>query len=390
WGVGDHTIRSITSYRDWNNDTFESALRLPGDLLNRVTAYDTETVSQELQLLSPVGDYLEYVAGLYYYDEKYNIDQQFDLGAAFCPAVRNLVTAGSGNPAFGNAALAQCDAGAKTGAINSLFEQELTSLAAFGQLTLNIDERLRLTGGLRWTRDDKEGSFDQAVPNIILLPPTLNPLGINLRTIDSAPDLAFKETKATWMANVSYDVTDNVMAFASVSTGFKSGGFNSDGANTVIPRVFESETVDNYEMGMKSYLLQNRLLANLSVFRTNIDNFQDRQFDGVNFIVQNVGELTQSGVEMDIQAQPNANLFMVAGASYLDSEFKSFPNATNLPAVVAAAQAAGVTPPPRDLAGERNHFSPKWQLSFMGEWRDRLGTTGMGWFVRGEYQHTSS
>jgi len=391
WAAGDHTIRSLTSYRNWKNDTFESALRLPADLLNRITAYETETISQELQLISPTGEYLEYVAGLYYYDEKYDINQQFDLGAAFCPAVRNLVTARSGNPAFGNAALAQCGAGAQTAAINSIFAQELSSLAAFGQLTLNISEQLRLTGGVRWTRDDKDGSFTQLVPNTILLRPSgANPLAINLRVVDSAPSLAFKENKMTWMTNVSYNFNSNVMGFATVSTGFKSGGFNSDGANTVIPRIFDSETVDNYELGIKSFLLQNTLLANLTVFRTNIDNFQDRQFDGVNFIVQNVGELTQKGVEVDLQAQPNENLLIVAGLAYLGSEFKSFPNATNLPAVVAAAQSVGATPPPRDLAGERNHFSPKWQMSFVGEWRDRLPASGLGWFIRGEYQHTSS
>jgi len=407
WAVGDHNIRSITGYRDWNNDTFESALRLPADLLNRVTAYDTRTISQEFQLLSPVGEYLEYVAGLYYYDEKYNIDQHFDLGAAFCPAVRNLVTArvtqlrllagddplvaqaiGAG---AGAGALAQCSGGAQNQAISTVFQQELTSLAAFGQLTLNINEQLRLTGGTRWTRDNKSGSFNQLVPNTILLPPSgTNPLGINLRTIDNAPDLGFKENKVTWMANVSYDVSSNIMAFATFSTGFKSGGFNSDGANTVIPRIFESETVNNYELGIKSFLFQNRMIANLTFFRTDIDNFQDRQFDGVNFIVQNVGKLSQNGFELDLQAQPNENFFMVAGLSYLGSEFKSFPNATNLPAIVAAAQAVGATPPPRDLAGERNHFSPKWQVSLMGEYRDRLGATGLGWFLRGEYQHTSS
>ncbi|NIN35527.1 MAG: hypothetical protein GTO60_10730, partial [Gammaproteobacteria bacterium] len=67
WLVRDHNIRSITSYRDWKNDTFESALRLPADLLNRVTNYKNETVSQEVQLLSPAGGFLEYVTGIYYY-----------------------------------------------------------------------------------------------------------------------------------------------------------------------------------------------------------------------------------------------------------------------------------------------------------------------------------
>jgi iron complex outermembrane receptor protein len=388
WKLGNHTVRSLTGYRSWENDTFESALRLPADLLNRLTNYQTETFSQEIQLLSDEGDFLEYVAGLYYYNERYDIDQLFNLGPDFCPAVRNLVAARSGSLTFGTAANAQCAAGPQTGAVDLDFEQELKSLAAYGQVTFHIDEQLHVSGGLRWTRDNKDGSFDQLVPNTILLPPTAtNPLAINLRAIDSAPALEFNDKELTWMVNISYDVTDSVMGYATVSTGFKSGGFNSDGANRVIPRTFESETVDNYELGLKSSLFENRLVANVGIFRTSIDSFQDRQFDGVNFIVQNVGELIQDGIELDLLAQPNDNLYLAAGLSLLDSEFKSFPNATNLPAIVAAAQRAGTIPATQDLTGERNHFSPEWQVSLVSEWRDNFGDNGLGWFVRGEYQY---
>lgn len=404
WSINDHTLRSITSYRDWKNDTFESALRLPADLLNRVTRYDNETFSQELQWLSPQGEYLEYVGGLYYYTEDYNIDQQFDLGPDFCSAVRNLITvraaqqvlAGGGSPALaaatgagaGSGALAQCSAGTQSAAIDTTFSQELSSYALFGQLTINFNEYLRITGGLRWTDDNKTGSFSQLVPNTILLPPSAtNPLAINLRTVDSVPNLNFDDNKLTWMANVSYDINDNVMVFATASTGFKSGGFNSDGGNTVIERVFNSENVDNYELGLKSFLFQNRMVANLTFFRTEIDNFQDRQFDGVNFIVQNVGQLTQDGIELDLRLQPNENFLAVSGISMLGSSFDSFTNATALPAVIAGV-AAGDNP--QDLTGERNHFSPKWQLSAMAEWRDRVGESGLGWYIRGEYQYVSS
>jgi len=389
WTLGDHTIRSITSYRDWENDTFESALRLPADLLNRVTSYEAETISQEIQLLSPTGRFMEYVAGVYYYSEDYDIDQRFDLGPDFCPAVNNLVTIRAMSPAIGNLAAGQCAAGPLTGAVASQFGQELDSFAVFGQVTFNIDDQLRITGGLRWTHDDKTGSFSQLVPNISLLPPTLNPLGINLRTIDVNPDLSFDDSELTWMANISYDLNDDVMVFASASTGFKSGGFNSDGGNTVIPRIFQSETVDNFELGLKSTLFSSTLMTNLTFFLTEIENFQDRQFDGVNFIVQNAGVLTQRGFELDVRAQPNEHLFVLGGLSFLDSEFDSFPNATNLPAVVAAAQAAGVTPPPQDLTGRRNHFSPEWQASLTAEWRDRLPVGGLGWYVRAEYQYVA-
>ena len=131
-------------------------------------------------------------------------------------------------------------------------------------------------------------------------------------------------------------------------------------------------TVDNIEVGVKSTLLENRLVANLTWFHTKLDNFQDRQFDGTNFLVQNAGELTQQGIELDIQAQPVEQLFAVMGLSYLDSDFDSFTDATAMPARVAAFQNLGLVPPGQDLSGQRNHFSPKWQFSFMGEWSDNF------------------
>jgi iron complex outermembrane receptor protein len=458
WDVGNHTIRSITAFRDWKNDTFESALRLPADLLNRVSTFEAETISQELQLISEPGRRFEYVAGLYFYHEKYAIDQRFDLGADFCsPAVGNVLTARYAQsviplfaagiaptlnligqaalaptiaaaiisgaittsaqlqfvfglpapiadgiiaaaplnaPTFGGAGAATCAASPQTAAIDGRFRQDLTSISLFGQLTFNVSDDLRLTGGLRWTSDDKEGSFSQAINNPVVGPglPTnpFNPFGLSLRAPENAPNLDFDDDELTWMANVSYHVTDDIMLFGTASTGFKSGGFNSEGTNRVLAlneRVFNSETVDNYEIGVKSIWFSNRLVANLTFFQTEISDFQDRQFDGVNFIVQNAGELTQRGFELDMQARPIDQFFAVLGISYLDSEFDRFPNATNLPFIVAAAQAAGVDPPPLDLKGQRNHFSPKWQLSLVGEWSDAIPRTNLSWFLRGEYQY---
>src|SRR5690606_36811001 len=238
-------------------------------------------------------------------------------------------------PGVGGAASAACAAGPQQSAIDGDFEQDLSSIALFGQLTFNVTDDLRLTAGLRWTRDDKSGSFMQVINNPIVAPPTPgNPFGLALRAPEAVPDMDFEDEEITWLVNVRYNLTDDLMAFGSYSTGFKSGGFNSEGANrpfTLDERVFESETVDNWELGLKSAWFDNRLVANLTYFHTEIDDFQDRQCDGVNFFVQNVGELTQQGVELDLQAQPFEQLFAVLGVSYLDSEFDSFPNATALP-----------------------------------------------------------
>ena len=415
WRFGEHTVRSLTGYRKWSNDTLnESIIRLPMDLIRRITFYDVETVSQELQLLSPAGGLIEYVAGAYFYREDYGIDQSFDNGPDFCsPFVGNLfasyLASFNFSPQAANAIAGgvsrDCDAATQRDAVTTLFGQEVSNYALYGQLTLNVTEQLRVTGGLRWTDSNKDGSFLSLVNNPISLPPSPeNPFSLDLRIPEEHPDLVYDEEEITWLANISYSPVENLMLFATYATGFRSGGFNPEGFDSVAEaagadRVYETETVDNIEVGVKGGLFDNRVVVSLNYFHTEIDDLQDRRFDGVNFLMQNVEELTQQGVELDIQARPVDQLYTVLGVSYLDSGFGDFPNATSLPADIAAYRTAvqvsrflGFPPgpaPTRDLTGDRNHFSPEWQLSLVAEWSDRIPVHGLGWFVRGEYQYVS-
>ncbi|CAN0604242.1 unnamed protein product, partial [Ectocarpus sp. 12 AP-2014] len=88
WGVAvdasyelgsGHTIRSITSYRDWEANNFQTTVRLPLQIFPRISEYTTETTSQEFQLISPPSDIFEYVLGAFFYDESYTIGQNFNL-----------------------------------------------------------------------------------------------------------------------------------------------------------------------------------------------------------------------------------------------------------------------------------------------------------------------
>ncbi len=415
WRLGSHSVRSITGYRKWSNDTLdESILRLPMDLIRRITFYDVETVSQELQILSPTGGFIEYVAGAYFYQEDYEIDQSFDQGPDFCtPVVSNLFTSNflsfNLSPQTAQFLAAgvgrDCDEAAQTNALFTRFRQEVSNYALYGQLTVNVTDQLRVTGGVRWTDSNKDGSFLSVVNNPISAPPSpQNPFTIDLRIPEQHPDLKYDEEELTWLANISYSPVDGVMLFATYATGFRSGGFNPEGfdsiaAATGADRVYETETVDNIEIGAKGGLFDNRVVVNLNYFHTEIDDLQDRKFDGVNFLMQNVEELTQQGVELDIQARPVEQLYAVLGVSYLDSDFGNFPDATSQPADIAAYRRSVQvsrflgTPvaelAPRDLTGDRNHFSPQWQLSLVAEWSDRLPIHGLGWFARAEYQYVS-
>ncbi|BFM18446.1 TonB-dependent receptor [Maricurvus nonylphenolicus] len=353
-----HTLRSITSHRDWNNDTSEySVLRLPLEDAERATTYGSQSFSQELQLISPEGETFDYVAGLYYFQEDYDIDQDIHLGSDFCPVIAGIV-----------GQTAACHMFTQYNAIDTAFSQEASSWAAFFQGTVHLNEKADLTLGIRYSADEKEAEFN-AVGN--------NPVAGSLFAATENHDLKFDDEQVTWFANGKYFINGDTMLFATVSTGYKSGGFNSQMSRDALSgdeRIFDSEEVTNYELGIKSTLLDGRLIANATLYRTDIENFQDRSFQGLNFVVANAGELRQQGLEMDLKYQPMEELFVNLGYSYLDSAFLSFDQASPLPG-------AGGT---QDLKGKPNHYSAEHQVNLSAQWEASLGDTGMSWFVRGE------
>ncbi|MFC6979282.1 TonB-dependent receptor [Microbulbifer taiwanensis] len=360
--IAGHTLRSITSYRDWQNRTLEnSVFRLPLEDLARETHYYSDTFSQEIQLISPTGDSFDYVAGLYYFQEDYDIDQTAHLGSAFCPMT------GAVNPAFASL----CAGAAQVNVTPSEFFQRAESIAAFIQGTYHATEQLDLTFGVRYSDDDKDGSF---------LVKSNNPIASALL---AAPDhqLAFADEQTTWVANARYFVDNDIMAYFTVSTGYKSGGLNSvmtRGGLTGDQRLFDSEEVMNYEFGLKSTLLDGSLVANASLYRTDIENFQDRSFENLTYVIANAGELRQQGLELDMQYYPMDQLMINFGYAYLDSEFLEFDNGSNLPGMAGT----------RDLAGTRNRYSPENQVNLTSQWTQPIGDSGMAWFLRGEMKWT--
>ena len=120
-------------------------------------------------------------------------------------------------------------------------------------------------------------------------------------------------------------------------------------------RLFNSETSTDWEVGAKSTWLDHRLLLNLTVYRTDLDQFQDRSFDGVSFIVRNAGSVRAQGAELEGQFRPEEHLSFDFGAAYLDSKFIANHNAPGLPACTGAANSCPTT---QDLTGRTTTFAP--------------------------------
>ena len=347
-------LRSITAVREWQADNTDLDIRLPASLAPGSTRFQTDTFSQEIQLISPAGNTLDWLAGLYYYQEGYDIDETRSAGDSFCDPTISAISAPLG---------ALCLASEQEKANVITFSQELESIAFFGQLTWNISDTWDASLGIRWSADRKNGDFDDQVNN---------PVVTMIHSPETTQGMKRDDSKTTGFANVNWYVTEDVMLFATWSTGYKSGGFNSNGGAQPLGedrRIFAPEESTNYELGVKSELLDGSMTVNATLYRTDLDDFQDLGFDGLSFVVINAGKLRQQGIEADINWAPIDPLRLVAGVSYLDSEYLSFEGAPPLPGGTA-----------QDLTGERRNLSPEWQTSLAADWTQSFAD-GLEWYV---------
>lgn len=269
-------------------------------------------------------------------------------------------------------AAAGCAAGQQEEASVVEFTQELQSYAVFGQGTWRPNESWALTAGLRWTDEEKTGAYTSTINNPFVT-------ALSIRSAETLPETTLTDDQLTYFANASWFPSDDIMVFATYSTGYKGGGFNTQGtfpALTPAQRVFDAETSDNFELGIKSQFFDNTLQANITAYRMDLEGFQDRAFDGISFVTRNVGELRQQGIEADIIWAPLDQLTINSGLSFLDSEFLDYQNASGLPGG-----------PVQDLTGGEAHFSPDVQGSLVVDWSDRLGVKDLDYFLRGEMQY---
>jgi iron complex outermembrane receptor protein len=375
WNLaGDYTVRLINAYRDWKNQQSDGdVVFTPIDLLSRDSTFDSTSQSHELQVISPkgalLGGKLDFVAGLYYFEEDYAIGEVFNLGGRYCS-----FAVAAAAPALLNA----CNAGPKIGAATGLFNQNAKSSAAYAQATYAITPTLDLILGARQTQDKKSGTFVETIAN---------PASALLRGAENTR-LKFDDSQPSWRVNLSWHMTPEVMAFLTYSTGYKSGGLNSAGGASALgqKRLFNSETSGDWEGGVKSVLFDRRLLLNVTAYETSLDDFQERSFDGVSFIIRNAGSIRARGVEVEGQARPNEHVSVDFGLAYLDSVFTANHTAPGLPACNNSATSCKTV---QDLTGRTPTFSPKWQGNLGAEYTTSPFAGGFTLSARGDMSFTS-
>lgn len=357
-------VRVITGYRDWRDEQSQSnTVFTPLALISRLGTFDSRSFSNEVQLISPaalLGGHASLVAGLYYYDEKFQIGEDLGLAPAYCQVfIRNTQPT----------RVAACQAGQQSDAVNLQFDQTTTSHAGYVQGTYRLAERWDVTAGMRYSHDEKRASFLQESFNV------------TAQRADESTDLELGGGRATYHLGTAFRPLADVMLFATWSTGYKSGGFDSGGGNAALgqDRIVQPETTQNYELGARTVLFDRRLLLNATLYRMTVEDLQFRTFDGFSFRVRNNGTIRQQGAEFDLVGRPGRPLTLSLSGAWLDSEYLDFTGAPGLPAF------GGV----QDLTGERVPFSPQFTAAAATQYDIDLPWQGLSLQLRGDASYSS-
>ncbi len=286
---GGYTLTSITAHQDFEIDQqIDDDQTSIGPIIGgqafkqRITSVeDVNGDTQEFRITSPTGDAFDFVAGLYFLDAK--IRQESSSFRRRLAVPNNQESGFDSTTTFRN-------------------------YAAFGQLNYHITEDLTALLGARYTIDRVRNRYVRADDPVA-----------PFRSGNTAYDLTNKERDFSVKLGVQYQVTPRIFTYATFAEGYKGPGFNVASNGLARNAPLSPETSKNYELGVKTRLLENRLAFNVALFQSDFDDFVVNAIDFATNSVQlvNAGSLRTRGVEVDFDLRVGRSLSVYGGAAYI-------------------------------------------------------------------------
>ena len=353
WDLGSVTLKSLTSYQNddiaiqRDNDRHDYRTLPPFFLLQSYFDPETneqKTTTQEFNLISnePAFGRLDWVAGIFYLDTEVDISilERLDFGfdGVFDPFTLDDIYSYQGDVGF-----------------ISDSKPERESLSLYGQGTWSFTDSVRMIAGLRYTEDEVYSAVT------------------NFYGREGTEILEIESEKVTGRLALEVDLGDATMAYASYTRGFKPGGSNLTFGREdivspiVVLPVFEEETIDAYEVGLKTDLADGRVRLNGAAFFYTYDNLQYQATDPEVFQggVGNIPESEIMGAELELGAFLSDSLIFDARLAWLDTEITANHLALDNVASEAATNAL--------LAQGVNLFSPEVEIARAGQISDVRG-----------------
>ena len=389
------TLTSITASRDWQSINGLDLDFSGADVLYRRAQYDDSSTafksfSQEFRLTGST-DRIDWMVGAFYSDEDLERHDQYVYGseyesyisAAALGAMARIIAQGVADGRYPAGSAVDMSnpynfISEVTGVSNNfagnesddVYNQNAKSLSLFTNNTFHATDKLDLTLGLRYTREEKQlrSSYDNINGAGTACQAAQNNLGGAVGALlgrdvpaaalfDVAPTLLGlmcvpwanyvydgretdqERTEKEWSGTLkaAYRWNEHVMTYASGARGYKGGGFNLDrvqvpsaggilGGPPLIVAIddtsFPGEFVDSYELGAKTTWLDGNLLLNATLFHQQYENFQLNSFLGTSYVVRAIPEVISKGVDAEILWQTRIKGLMVqGGVTYADTRY---------------------------------------------------------------------
>jgi iron complex outermembrane receptor protein len=313
--------------------------------------------SEELRLNAKLGSTINAVAGLYYFKQDTHYFSYQDI--------RYIATT---IPGVGTVSVFPLQ----------FIQPDFTpaeSKAAFANVGWEIVPNLNLNGGIRYTEESKDYHYFRLNPDGTVNA-FLDPVGAANGIGYSGPNgtalsgsvAHYNGNRVDWRVALDYRFSPALLAYASVSTGFKGGGTNPRPFNAAQVISFNPETLTNYEVGIKSDLFDKRVRFNLTGFYEKINGLQIPVLacpDSPCAARLNAGDAHADGFEAELTARPVTGLLIDGSLSYINFKFDSI-----APSAAYPTNSAGVA------LDDPQGGVPKWKWSLGAQYEIPLGSAG--------------
>ncbi len=282
---------SISAFGKVEKDHREDTDMSPLDLVKPIFRTRTKQFTQEVRV-SGGTEAMKWIVGGFYFDQSVDAQQDLLFGDDLIP----------------------------TFFLDTEIDQDTQSYGIFAQTEYDVSDQVTLILGGRYTKDKKDYSYVQVdrLGGVAMTPP-----GTVLLDFSEANfgDLTKIDTGVfSGKAGLNWTPTEDVLVFASVSRGFKSGGFNSGFSSAGPDEIkYDEETLTSYEIGLKAAMLENRLRFNATAFYYDYEDLQALTFKGTSSFITNASDASIKGLEVELQGNPFDGLDINFGMSLLDT-----------------------------------------------------------------------
>jgi iron complex outermembrane receptor protein len=331
YDLGDgYSLTSITAGRRYRSFDGLDSDSMPFDILNvNFADFRQKQVTQEIRLTSPAGRAVDYVLGLFYFDGEVNATSTQRFPTLPFPFLNKT---------------AETIASTRNSAV-------------FGQANFNLSDKFRLIAGARWLEEKAEASRDR------------HDFLFDLRNFSEASK---RDTAVLWRAGAQYDFSKDIMGFATVTRGYKGGGYDTNIGLSNLPDV-QPERPTNTELGLRMAFPAQRIILNATAFHTDVDGYQTAARDPGPPPVTHIfnGDAKTRGLEFDLHWRPldESNWTITGSGAYVDAKWGTF---TNAPCHATQTAAEGCVDGQQDLTGTQLPFSAKWSGSLASSYATQV------------------